>query len=391
MAENEWHSETRAIRAGSTYNDASLAPVLWPSTTYFNRSVDENLALARSTHPSKFYSRNGSPSVLEFEDAIAALEGAEAALAFGSGMGALCSVLLTFCGAGDHVVAQSRTFSVTNQMFTRLCPRLGIDVTFVDATDADAVRAAVRPGKTQLVMVESPANPGLDVVDLEAIGSIAGPFTVCDSTFAPPPVQQTLSFGIDLVMHAGTKGLAGHNDAMLGVIAGERDLIAAVWVHHLMHGAVCSPFDAWNALRGIRTLHARVRQQSETAQALAEFLESHPAVARVVYPGLDSHPQRDVAKRQMSSGGTMLAVELAGGLEAGRQFVEAVEIAQVAPSLGGPETLVVHPPTMTAATLTPDERAEMGIGEGMIRVSVGLEHTDDVIRDFGRSLDRARD
>jgi cystathionine beta-lyase/cystathionine gamma-synthase len=389
MTDNEhWHSETRAIRGGRVNNDVSLAPVLWPSTTYFNRSVDENFAIATSAHPSKFYSRNGSPTVLEFEDAVAALEGAEAALAFGSGMGAISSVLLTFCGAGDHVVAQSRTFSVTNQLFTMLCPRLGIDVTFVDATDADAVRDAVRPGKTQLVFVETPANPGLDVVDLDAIGAIAGPFKVCDATFAPPPVQQTLSHGIDIVMHAATKGIAGHNDAMLGVIAAERDLIAAVWVHHLMHGAVCSPFDAWNALRGIRTLHARIRQQSETAQALAEFLESHPAVARVLYPGLDSHPQRDVAKRQMTSGGAVLTFELAGGLEAGRGFVEGVEIAQVAPSLGGPETLVVHPPTMTAATLTPDERAAMGIGEGMIRVSVGLEHADDVIGDFRQSLDR---
>jgi len=389
MTDNDqWHSETRAIRAGRVNNDVSLATVLWPSTTYFNRSVDENFSIARSTHPSKFYSRNGSPTVLDFEDAVAELEGAEAALAFGSGMGAISTVILTFCGAGDHVVAQSSTFSVTNQLFTMLAPRLGIDVTFVDATNADEVRAAVRPGKTQLVFVESPANPGMTVVDLEAIGSIQGPFTVCDSTFAPPPVQQTLSHGIDIVMHAATKGIAGHNDAMLGVIAGERDLIAAVWVNHLMVGAVCSPFDAWNALRGIRTLHARVRHQSETAHALAEFLESHPAVARVVYPGLDSHPQRDVAKRQMTTGGTVLTFELADGLEAGRQFVEAVEIAQVAPSLGGPETLVVHPPTMTAATLTPDERAAMGIGEGMIRVSVGLEHADDVIADFRQSLNK---
>lgn len=389
MTDSEnWRSETKAVRAGRAFNESSLAPVLWPSTTYFNRSVDENFEIARATHPGKFYSRNGSPTVLEFEDAVAALEGADAALAFGSGMGALATVLLTFCSTGDHVVAQSRTFSVTNQMFTMLCPRLGIDVTFVDATDADAVHAAVRPGKTQLVIVESPANPGLDVVDLEAIGSIVGPFTVCDSTFAPPPVQQTLSFGIDIVVHAATKGMAGHNDAMLGVIAAERDLVAAVWGHHLVHGAVCSPFDAWNALRGIRTLHARVRQQSESAHALAEFLEAHPAVARVRYPGLDSHPQRDVAKRQMTSGGTVLTFDVAGGLEPGRRFVEGVELAQVAPSLGGPETLVVHPPTMTAATLTPDERADMGIGEGMIRVSVGLEHVDDIIDDFRQSLDR---
>jgi len=384
----EWRPETRAIRAGRRFNEDSLAPVLWPSTTYANRSVDEQFALATSAHPGRFYSRNGSPSVLELEDAVATLEGAEAALAFGSGMGAIASVVLTFCSTGDHLVAQASTFSVTNQLFTMLCPRLGIDVTFVDATDADAVRAAVRPGRTQLVFVESPANPGLDVVDLEAIGAITGPFTVCDSTFAPPPVQQTLSFGIDLVMHAVTKGLAGHNDAMAGVIAGERDLVEAVWGHHIIHGAVCSPFDAWNALRGIRTLHARIRQQSETALALATFLETHAAVARVSYPGLDSHPQRDVAKRQMTNGGTVLTFELAGGLDAGRAFVEGVELAQVAPSLGGPETLVVHPPTMTAATLRPDERAAMGIGEGMIRVSVGLEHADDVVADFRQSLDR---
>jgi cystathionine beta-lyase/cystathionine gamma-synthase len=388
MAEKDWHSETRAIRAGRTYNDSSLAPVLWPSTTYFNQSVEQQYALALSAHPAKFYSRNGSPSVLEFEDAVAALEGTEAALAFASGMGAISSVLLTFCSTGDHVVAQSSTFSVTNQLFTMLCPRLGIDVSFVDATDSDAVRVAVRPGKTQLVFVETPANPGLSVVDLDAIGAIQGPFTVCDSTFAPPPVQQTLAHGVDIVMHAATKGLAGHNDAMLGVIAGERDIVAAVWGHHLMHGAVCSPFDAWNALRGIRTLHVRVTHQSESALAMAEFLESHDAVARVSYPGLDSHPQREVAKRQMTMGGSVLTFELAGGLEAGRTFVQHVELAQVAPSLGGPETLVVHPPTMTAATLTPDERAAMGIGEGMIRVSIGLEHVDDLIADFGQALDR---
>jgi cystathionine beta-lyase/cystathionine gamma-synthase len=389
-AHPEWRSETRAIRAGRAYNYESLAPVLWPSTTYFNRSVDEQYALALSAHPAKFYSRNGSPSVLEFEDAVAALEGAEAALAFASGMGAISSVLLTLCATGDHVVAQSTTFSVTNQLFTMLCPRLGIDVTFVDATDAESVRAAVRPGKTQLVFVETPANPGLAVVDLDAVGAIEGPFTVCDSTFAPPPVQQTLSHGIDLVMHAATKGLAGHNDAMLGVIAGERDLIAAVWGHHLMHGAVCSPFDAWNALRGIRTLHVRVTQQSESALALAEFLEDHDAVERVSYPGLDSHPQREVAKRQMTMGGSVLTFELAGGLDAGRTFTERVELAQVAPSLGGPETLVVHPPTMTAATLTRDERAAMGIGEGMIRVSIGLEHVDDIIADFSQALGAVR-
>jgi cystathionine beta-lyase/cystathionine gamma-synthase len=378
--------ETRAIRSGRRFNDTSLAPVLWPSTTYFNPSVDEQSRMALSAHPPKFYSRNGSPTVVEFEDAVAAIEGAEAALAFGSGMGAVASVVLALCSSGDHVVAQGSTFSVTNQLFTMLCPRLGIDVTFVDATDSDAVADAVQPGRTQLVFVETPANPGLELVDLDAIGAIQGPFTVVDGTFAPPPVQLALDHGVDLVLHAATKGIAGHNDAMIGVVAGARDLIDVLWGHHLVHGAVASPFDAWNALRGIRTLAARVHQQASSAQRLAEFLESHESVARVRYPGLDSHPQRDVAKRQMTSGGTVLTFDLAGGLEAGRRFVEGVRIAQVAPSLGGPETLVVHPPTMTAATLRSEERAAMGIGEGMIRVSVGLEHVDDLVEDFAAAL-----
>ena len=383
------HQETIAIRAGRQHNDTSLAPVLWPSTTYVTPSVDESLKMATRARPPKFYSRNGSPTVQEFEDAIAALEGAEAALAFGSGMGAITSAVFTFCSTGDHIVAQSRTFSVTSSLFTMVCPRFGIDVTFVDGSDADEIAAAVRPGKTVIVFVETPANPGLELVDLDAVGAITGPFTIVDSTFATPIVQRPLEHGVDLVMHAATKGIAGHNDAMIGAIAGERDLINAIWGYHLVHGAVASPFDAWNALRGIRTLSVRVRQQSASAQRLAEFLEDHPAIARVSYPGLDSHPQRDIAKRQMSSGGTILTFELTGGLEAGRRFVETCRIAQPAPSLGGPETLVTHPPTMTAATLTPEERAAMGITDGMIRVSVGLEHADDVIADFVQSLDRA--
>lgn len=382
----EWRIDTTAIRAGRQHSERSLAPVLWPSTTYFHPSVDEQLVLATSAHPPMFYARNGSPTVAQFEEAVAELEGAEAALAFGSGMGAIASVVFALCSTGDHIVAQSRTFSVTNQLLTTVCPRFGIDVTFVDGTDAAAIAGAVRPGETTLVLVETPANPGLDLVDLAAVGAIRGPFTVVDGTFAPPPVQRPLDFGIDLVVHAATKGIAGHNDAMLGVVAGARDLVEAVWAYHLVHGAVASPFDAWNGLRGIRTLAVRVARQSDTAARLATFLADHPGVASVTYPGLDSHPQRHVAKRQMTTGGTVLTFELAGGLPAGRAFVEAVRIAQVAPSLGGPETLVTHPPTMTAATLRPEERQAMGIGDGMIRVSVGLEHVDDLIADFGQAL-----
>ena len=292
------------------------------------------------------------------------------------------------CSAGDHVVVQRQLFSVTSSLFTAHLPRFGIDVTFVDGTDPQQFVDAVQPGRTQLVFVETPANPALSLTDIEAVAAIPGPFTVVDSTFATPMVQQPLALGADLVLHAATKGLAGHNDALLGVVAGSRDLIDAVWGWHVVQGGQASPFDAWNGLRGIRTLGVRVRQQASSAQALAEHLEAHPAVASISYPGLGSHPQRDLAKRQMSSGGTLIALELAGGLDAARRFCESTDIARIALSLGGPETLVTHPATI-AGHLTPAEREEMGITDGLVRLSVGLEDPEDLLADVDRALDAA--
>jgi cystathionine beta-lyase/cystathionine gamma-synthase len=382
---NEWRLETRAVRAGREHSGSSLAPVLFPSTTYTVDDVDEHRQLAGTARPAHYYSRFGSPTVQELEHAIAALEGAEAALAFASGMAAINALVFGLCSTGDHLVVQRQLFSVTSALFTMHCPRFGIDITFVDGTDAEAVAAAVRPGKTQLVFVETPANPALALTDLDAIGAIKGPITVCDSTFATPVVQQPLAHGVDLVLHAATKGIAGHNDALLGAVAGRAELIDAIWAWHVVAGGQASPFDAWNGLRGIRTLSARVHQQCATAERIASVLEGHPGVAWVSYPGLDSHPQREVAKRQMALGGTLVAIELAGGYEAARSFVGACEIGQLALSLGGPETLLTHPATITAH-LTPDERAEMGITDGLVRISVGLEHADDVVADLLQAL-----
>ena len=384
----EWRLETRAVRRGRVHSGDSLAPVLFPSTTYSVESVDDHKRMAHTARPGHYYSRFGSPTVQDFEDAVAALEGAEAALAFSSGMAAVTALVFGLCSTGDHIVAQRQVFSITAALFTMHCPRFGIDVTFVDGPDADGFAAAVRPGKTQLVFVETPANPALALTDLDAIGAIKGPITVCDSTFATPVVQQPLAHGVDLVLHAATKGIAGHNDALLGAVAGSRELIDAIWAWHSVQGGQASPFDAWNGTRGVRTLSARVHQQSDTALRLATFLESHPKVARVSYPGLDSHPQRDLAKRQMTLGGTLITVELAGGFDAGRTFVEACEIAQIALSLGGPETLLTHPATIVSH-LTPAERAELGVTDGMVRISVGLEHPDDLVADFAQALDRA--
>jgi cystathionine beta-lyase/cystathionine gamma-synthase len=380
-----WRPETVAIRAGRRFSPPSLAPVIFPSTTYEVDSVEDHVVMAGTARPTHYYSRFGSPTVREFEDAVAALEGAEAGLAFGSGMAAVTAVVLGLCSAGDHVVAQRQLFSITSSLFVAHCPRFGIDVTMVDGTDTEQFVEAIRPGRTQLVFLETPGNPALSLTDIAAVASIPGPFTVVDSTFATPIVQRPLEHGADLVLHAATKGIAGHNDALLGVIAGSQELIDTVWGWHAVQGGQASPFDAWNGLRGLRTLSVRVRQQSATAAALAERLARHERVAAVSYPGLDTHPQRELAKRQMALGGTVLTIELAGGMEVAQRFCANCRVARIALSLGGPETLVTHPATVVGR-LTPEERAAMGVADGMVRISVGLEHVDDLVADLEQAL-----
>jgi cystathionine beta-lyase/cystathionine gamma-synthase len=382
---DEWAFDTRAVTSGRDWSRDSLAPVLFPSTTYQVEAVDDHRRMAGTPRTAHYYSRFGSPSVQEFEQAVASLEGAEAALASASGMAALSGVIFGLCSAGDHIVAQRQLFSITSLLLSAHVPRFGIDVTFVDGTDTAEFAEAIRPGRTQLVLIETPANPALSLTDIEAVAALPGPFIVVDSTFATPVLQTPLELGADLVLHAATKGLAGHNDALLGVVAGERDMIDALWGWQAVQGGQASPFDAWNGLRGIRTLGVRVRQQCATAQSLAERLEAHPAVTAVSYPGLDSHPQRDLAKRQMRGGGTTLAVELAGGFDAARRFCESTRIARIALSLGGPETLVTHPATI-AGNFTPEERDGLGISDGLVRVSVGLEDVADLVADVDQAL-----
>lgn len=378
--------DTAAVTAGRSISGASLAPVLHPATTWEVASVDDHRRDARAPRSTGYYSRYGNPTVHEFEDAVAELEGAECALATASGMAAITAVVLGLCSAGDHVVATRQQFSVSSTFFAAHCPRFGIDVTFVDGTDAEAIAAATTARPTQLVYAETPANPALSLVDLAALGSITGPFTVVDSTFAGPVVQRPLEHGVDLVVHAATKGMAGHNDALLGVLAGRRELVEAVWGWHVVAGGQASPFDAWNGIRGLRTLPIRARRQAETALHLARLLEAHPAVARVSYPGLDSHPQRELARRQMATGGTVLAIELAEGLAAATTFVESCRLARLALSLGGPETLLTHPAS-TMPGLHAAERAELGVSDGLVRISVGLEHADDLAADLRQALD----
>jgi cystathionine beta-lyase/cystathionine gamma-synthase len=376
---------TVAVTAGRGGSGRSLAPALWASSTWESADLDDAARRATAVRHGDFYSRYANPTVRSFEEAIAELEGAEEALTFASGMGAVASTVLALCSTGSHVVAQRQLYAGTLAFLQGPCRRLGMDVTFVDVATPGAFAAAVEPGRTILVLAETPSNPRLELADLDELGSITGPITVVDSTFATPLGQRPLDHGVDISLHSATKGIAGHNDATLGVIAGDADLLAEIWAYAVLHGATPSPFDALNALRGVRTLGARTRQQNETARSLAVALADHPTVEAVHYPGLTEHPQHELATKQLRQYGTVLSFEVADRDRACRT-VDRLRIARCATSLGGPETLVCHPATSTHASLTAEEQAAAGVTPGLLRVSVGLEEAVDIIEDFEHAL-----
>ena len=381
----EQQPETTAITAGRDASGA-LSPTIWTSTTWQSSGLDETSKAAVSVHKTGNYARYSNPSVRDFERASAELEGAEDALAFGSGMGAISSIILALCSTGDHIVAQSQLYGGTVAFLNGPCKRLGIDVTFVDGSKPGAFAAAVRPGKTMLVLAESPSNPQMGVVDFSELANIKGPYTVVDSTLATPLGQSPLAHGVSLVMHSATKGIAGHNDATLGVVAGEKDLIDAIWSYAVLHGATASPYDAVNGLRGIRTLGVRLAHQCNSAMELATRLSTHKAISAVHYPGLSTHPQHELAAKQMRQFGSLLSFEVVGGKDAARKVVDGLKLVRPAVSLGGPETLICHPASSTHVGVTPEDQVASGITQGLLRVSVGLESATDVIADFQQVL-----
>ena len=381
----EQQPETTAITAGRDTSGA-LSPTIWTSTTWQSSGLDDTSKAAVSVHKTGNYARYSNPSVRDFERAIAELEGAEDALAFGSGMGAITSIILALCSTGDHIVAQSQLYGGTVAFLNGPCKRLGIDVTFVDGSKPGAFAAAVKPGKTMLVLAESPSNPQMGVVDFSELASIKGPYTVVDSTLATPLGQSPLAHGVSLVVHSATKGIAGHNDATLGVVAGEKDLIDAIWTYAVLHGATASPYDAVNGLRGIRTLGVRLAHQCNSAMELATRLSTHKAISAVHYPGLSTHPQHELAAKQMRQFGSLLSFEVIGGKDAARKVVDGLKLVRPAVSLGGPETLICHPSSSTHVGVTPEDQVASGITQGLLRVSVGLESATDVIADFQQVL-----
>ena len=382
---SEQSPATTAITAGRSAGGNSLAPVLWGSSTWESASLDDAHRRATSARHSDFYSRYANPTVTSFEEAMAELEGAERSLAFASGMGAIASTVLALCGSGSHIVAQRQLYAGTLAFLQGPCARLGISTTFVDVTEPGAFAAAVEPGRTMLVVAETPSNPRLGLADLSELGAITGPFTMVDATFSTPLGQRPLDFGVDISLHSATKGIAGHNDATLGVISGDEDLLNEIWAYSVLHGATPSPTDALNGLRGIRTLGVRTRQQNESARSVAVMLADHPRVIDTHYPGLSEHPQYSLASAQLTQFGTVLAFDV-GSRDAASTVLNSVQLCRVATSLGGPETLLCHPASSTHASLTPDECEATGVTPGLLRLSLGLEETTDILADLEQAL-----
>ncbi len=376
---------TTAITSGRDGSKA-LAPSLSTSSTWSSSGLEESNRQANAIHQTGNYSRYANPTVEAFEHAVAELENTQAALAFASGMGAISSVVFALCSTGDHIVAQRNCYAGTLAFLNGPCARLGIKVTYVDGRNAYEFAAAVRPGKTMLVMAESPSNPLLDLVDLTEFGKIKGPFTVLDSTLATPLAQRPHDHGVSIVLHSATKGIAGHNDATLGVIAGDLDLINDIWTYSVLHGASASPFDAMNGLRGIRTLDVRLARQCETAQEIAEWLLTQKGVTGVHYPGLKSHPQHDLAVKQMHYFGSVLSFEIAGGKPAAAKLLSALKLVRPAVTLGGPETLVSHSSTSTHNSVDIETKTKTGLNESLLRLSIGLEACVDIKNDLASAL-----
>lgn len=383
--------QTRLIHGAQAANDSTaVSPPIYQTSTFKLRTPEEGAEFASEIAPAAFYTRYGTPNNKQVEVVLSQLEGAEAALAVGSGMAAVTVALMANLKGGDHVVAQKTHYTASLSLLTHTLPKFGVEVTLVDQTDTGAFARAVKPN-TRLVYTETPTNPTMDLTDLRATAEIAhaaGALAVTDNTFASSYNQRPLDLGYDLVIHSATKYLNGHADVTAGVILGSKPLLAAAWEYLREFGPVLHPFEAWLLRRGLQTYAMRMRQHNSNALEVARFLERHPAVERVYYPGLESQPQHELARRQMVGGfGGMLSFEMKGGYEAAYRAIGRTQICLLAVSLGGVESLITHPASMIHSFQTDEERRTAGISPGMIRLSVGIEDVEDIIDDLAQALD----
>jgi cystathionine gamma-synthase len=381
---------TKAVHAGEAREKAGNAVTtpIFQTSTYTFRDSHELIEYMEGHVEREEYGRYGNPTQRAVEHKLAALDGGEAALLFSTGMCAITTTLLAMLGRGGHLVLTEEGYRRTRQFCRTLLQRLGIDYTFVETGNYAALEAAIRPS-TRLIFSESPTNPHLRVMDLERLADIGRQHSVkiaIDSTFATPYNQRPLDFGIDLVFHSATKYLGGHNDLMAGVVVGTRGLVAAIRDMQAMLGGITDPHTSYLLVRGMKTLGLRMRQQNDNGMAVARFLEGHPRVRRVYYPGLSSHPDYKVACEQMKGFGGVVSFEIDGDMKMTSAFIDRLHIPYIAPSLGGVETLIEQPALMSYYEMTPEDRASIGIADELVRLSLGVEDTDDLIADLNQAL-----
>jgi len=374
---------------GERWLRATQVPVAL-SVSFGYETVDEWLQVATGKSPGHIYGRNTNPTVAAFEEKVRALEGAEAATSFASGMAAISNALFALLSPGDRIVSIQDTYGGTNKLFVEFLPKFQIHAALCETSDHNAIEAAIERG-CKLLYLETPTNPTIKILDIQRLAVAArrcGALVVVDNTFATPVNQRPLQLGADLVIHSATKFLGGHADALGGLVCGRRDLVKTIYHFREINGACLEPMSAYLLLRGMKTLHLRVRQQNETALRVATFLKSHPAVAEVFYPGLPEHENHEIARRQMSGFGGVLSFALRGNFETVKSFLPLLRYVNLAANLGAVETVAGPPATTSHVESTPEERHRSGIPEALIRYSVGVEDTEDLIADLQQALER---
>ncbi len=390
---NSKHIDTKTIHAGKVKDKqfGALSTPIYQTSTFTFENVQQGSQRFMGEEEGFIYGRLGNPTVRELEQRMAALELTEDAAAFGSGMGAVSATLLANLQQGDHIVASSALYGCSFALLNHKFPQFGIEVSFVDMTDESAIKSAIKPN-TKVIYFETPINPNLVVVDMQMVANIAKQnqlISIVDNTFMSPVLQNPAEFGIDLIIHSATKYLNGHGDVIAGVTCGSKEQIENIKLTTLKDmGAVMSPNDAWLIIRGLKTLSVRVERHCSNALKVAEFLNTHPRIKQVNYPGLPSHQGYPLIGKQMRAGGGIMAFEIEGTFDDAVEFMNSLEMCAIAVSLGDAESLIQHPASMTHSPYEPEERAAAGISETLVRLSVGLEYIDDIIQDLSQALEK---
>lgn len=382
--------ETDAIRnqlERSAFLEHS-SPLYLTSSFLFEDAEDMRASFAEEKEKN-IYSRFTNPNTSEFTEKICKMEGAEAGYAFATGMAAIFSTFAALLDSGDHIVSARSVFGSTHTLFTKYLPKWNINTSYFKVNETDSIESLIRP-ETKILYAETPTNPGIDILDLELLGRIAKKhklILVIDNCFATPYLQQPIKFGADLVVHSATKLIDGQGRVLGGVVAGRADLIREIYLFARNTGPAMSPFNAWVLSKSLETLAVRVDRHCENALKVAEFLEENPQVNWVKYPFLRSHPQYEIAKKQMKGGGAVVAFEVKGGVEAGRRFLNALKMCSLSANLGDTRTIATHPASTTHSKLSENDRLEVGITDGLVRVSIGLENVNDIIADLQQALE----